>query len=133
MEQTENKTTFEFGPIQTKWLESLEAHPERQATSVLGFKNPDNTYKACCLGELGLIAGLCEWFSNKLIAKSNSQNLDVYLSEVYEEVGLYSENGNHKDNEYNQSLSFLNDNGKTWPQIAAIIRANPEDYFFKSI
>lgn len=29
----------------------------------------------------------------------------------------------------NNSLAYLNDNGKTWPQIADIIMADPSQYF----
>ncbi len=54
-----------LGPLQLKWIKSLERRPKRQTkgklgtrTSFLGFTL---SYKACCLGEGGLIAGVCNW------------------------------------------------------------------------
>lgn len=52
---------FRLGPLQTKWIQSLRDHPERQLKGSLGNRYADGSYKACCLGEAGLIAGVCFW------------------------------------------------------------------------
>lgn len=128
---------FKLGPIQTKWLQSLEAHPERQLKHRLGIKksSDDTSYQACCLGELGLIAGVCQWEGINLSTKKFSER-GVLLG-VYKELGLYSPHGDKKTFANHLvsrelSLAELNDSGTTWPEIAAIVRANPEGYFSKS-
>lgn len=122
---------FKFGPIQEKWLKSLEEHPERQAKQSLGYREKDGTYKACCLGELGLIAGICDFNEEGyLYAKCETQHTGL-LHDVYEQVGLINSSGSSRDKL--ESLSNLNDYYKTWPEIAAIVKANPELYFNKSV
>lgn len=127
---------FEFGPIQTKWLESLEQNPERQEKEKLGIIRPNDSYGACCLGELGLMAGLCEFNSKGelyVIGEKTSNSTGI-LSGVHEQVGLYSACGSPKKyNDGHSALTFLNDNKCTWPEIAAIIRANPTVYFSKPV
>lgn len=53
------------------------------------------------------------------------------LSHVYEQVGLIDSTGMATD--HNKALTQLNDGGNTWPEIAAIVRANPEHFFTKSV
>ena len=133
---------FKLGPIQTKWLESLEQHPERQNKNTLGKRYPDGSYTACCLGELGLIAGVCRWggLSDNVLIVTDLSAIDEYSANYldgtsYEEVGLYSARGRTRDgdNQDVNTLASLNDNSKTWPEIAAIVRANPAMYFKKSV
>lgn len=126
----EQQSTFTFGPIQTKWLESLEQHPERQLTERLGRKYDDGTYQACCLGELGLIAGLCKWDGIYLSTKYVNDMGE--LPDIYEELGLHNKVGDSLD-QSKLSLAELNDGGNTWPEIASIIRANPTNYLSKSV
>ena len=52
---------LELGPKQREWVESLRNNPERQLIGNLGEKYSDGTYKACCLGELGIVCGLLHW------------------------------------------------------------------------
>lgn len=122
--------TFKLGPIQEAWLQSLEQHPERQLQGALGKKNDDGSYKACCLGELGLIASLCEW-SNNILHIIGQPGLAFTLSNIYNKVGLRGSNGVAMPP--HDSLARLNDRGVTWPEIAAIVRANPESYFNESV
>lgn len=124
---------FKFGPLQEQWLQSLEQNPDRQLTGSLGRKELDGSYRACCLGELGLITDKCEWSGNFLIVKDDSDNVPstIILRNVHEDLGLNSESGlSITDNIL--SLSHMNDKGKTWPEIAAIVRTNPTSYFNKS-
>lgn len=129
------KKEFILGPIQTMWLENLEKYPERQARGALGTGRPDN-YTACCLGE-GLLCvarheGIpLENFFDKsgeireIDEKGNTSYASLHLN--FSKLGLITNWGH--SNRHTHSLASLNDHGKTWPEIAAIIRANPEMYF----
>lgn len=130
---------MELGPIQKAWLASLKEHPERQYVGALGRKEEGgDNYQACCLGEGGLIAGVCEWAdSGGLIIKDiyvpgSATHRGFYLSgNAYRELGLYGPKGEHRDSpdDLDKSLSGLNDAKKPWLEIANIIEANPEHYF----
>lgn len=116
-----------LGELQEKWLQSLEQHPERQMVRRLGQKSEDGSYSACCLGEAGLIAGVCEWRGSVLF-NSTSGSQAFLDHNAYMAIGLYNALGNPKDAQ-RVSLSHLNDNGTTWPEIAALIRKDPSMYF----
>lgn len=124
---------FKLGPIQKKWLKSLEQHPERQMSQALGTKLSDGTYQACCLGEGGLIAKVCEWKEDGKLKTIGGSSTGILDGESYRALGLLDEWGRRLDDDERYSLQTLNDSGKTWPQIAAILRANPEQYFNKSV
>lgn len=136
---------MELGKLQKFWLEQLRKHPERQLKGKLGEGTLDD-YKACCLGELHL----CNFrlkdepfpfigvrlFQN--LCNSDYRNNDVNLSYIYEEYGLRGGKGEFKKSitfkdEVYENLASLNDNGATWPEIADIIEANPENVFTKSV
>lgn len=123
---------FKLGPIQEKWLKSLEDHPERQMAGRLGLKTSEDTYTACCLGEAGLIAGVCEWNEYGMLLTKES-NDDGLLSGVYYSLGLRSASGKPLDTTMHDTLASLNDNGHTWPQIAKLLREHPEQYFTESV
>lgn len=126
---------FKIGPIQELWLQSLENNPERQGHGFLGKMNEDGNYNACCLGEYGLIAGVCIWSDNFLVETEGKSG--AFLRNSYEELGLYSSIGSSNINciytSDGRSLAHLNDFMVSWPKIAKIIRANPEHYLNKSI
>jgi hypothetical protein len=123
---------MELGPIQTKWIESLEKHPERQGYRELGRRNEGSEYyQACCLGEGGLIAGVCEWRDNRLYSISGHTS-GTLSGDAYKALGLYSATGMCFDGQ-GRSLADLNDDLVPWPEIAAILRRNPEVYFKESI
>jgi len=116
------------GPIQEQWLQTLEQHPERQLRHKLGHRT-DEGDKMCCLGQLGLLAGICEWHMKTL------KTIPLHLVNIlydFKSVGLYSGSGRSKDFAF-PALSKLNDSGKTWPEIAAIVRANPDHYFTHAV
>lgn len=125
------KQKFTFGPLQTAWLKSLREHPERQMRDLLGQRCSDGSYKACCLGEAGLIANVCMFNERGELRTKNGLISDCYLDDVYTSIGLRSRDGQRKD-DGNKELSHLNDTGYTWPQIADIIEAEPEQYFTES-
>lgn len=132
---------FELGPIQEAWLKRLEEHPERQDKEKLGVKHPDGTYTACCLGE-GLLT-LCEltsrvpaWSPDGTLFDGDSADpqwrSSLYLQNSWRELGLRSSAGLTADRL--TCLAELNDHPKTtWVDIAAAIRANPENFFTKSV
>ena len=121
---------FKLGPIQKKWLASLEKHPERQMKGCLGTRNENGTYKACCLGEGGLIAGVCI-FNKKNELVTRSGDYSVLSRSDFKALGLRNPTGNNKDNSL--CLAELNDDDLDWQMIAAIIRSEPEDFFIKSV
>lgn len=133
---------FELGPLQAKWIQSLRDHPERQMKYSLGERDLDGTYRACCLGEAGLIAGVCYWSEAGTLSTMDGEiaisHQVVLDNDSYKAIGLKSESGHTKNlsamkiipHEITQtSLSYYNDHGKTWPQIADIIMADPSQYF----
>lgn len=126
---------FKLGPLQEAWSKSLEKHPERQMKNKLGERTGD-TYLACCLGVAGLIAGVLEWDTvDNLCVKGAPGEITALTNESYLAIGLRSPTGTPYD-QFSQNseegfhaLSYLNDNGSTWPEIAAILREHPEQYF----
>jgi hypothetical protein len=132
---------MKLGPIQKAWLKSLREHPERQCSGKLGQKFNKN-YLACCLGEA--LITYCKMkkrripFTGEGILIDGSNDRTSYLSSSFEKLGLISSSGmSHSpfyiNNEEYYGLASANDNGVTWPQIADIIEANPENFFTKSV
>jgi len=115
------------GPIQRKWLNSLRNYPDRQMKEKLGEMQPDGTYRACCLGELCLIAGLGVWHNGTLIDQNRGYS---GLFSSFEQLGLRSAAGHLENKE--TSLSAMNDKYKTWPEIADFVEANFDKVFTKS-
>jgi len=139
---------MKIGPIQEQWLQRLEQHPELQMRGYLG-ELTTNGYLACCLGEYLLtykrimgedISRLFHngelWYSKRDNEKDGDKNLSSL--NIFTDLGLYDEVGSFEgDSEdggrkYN-SLAEMNDNGVSWPEIAAYIRKYPEMVFTKSI
>ena len=130
---------MKLGPLQEKWVETLEKYPERQTSEKLGILLSDGTYKCCCLGQ----ALLCLLESRNKEPTYILGNLSdgaegpdsVLTKDTFEALGLLSSIGRIKDITLNDnsSLAEANDNGVTWPEIAAFIRANPEAVFSKSV
>ena len=121
--------------LQEKWLVSLETSPaEKQTIGKLGVKVGDS-YAACCLGELHVIAckekglGMPFGFKDRIEDSDNGYRLTSYR-----EYGLRSGVGEFSkpivfNNRTYHSLSQLNDMGVSWKEIAKIIRDNPENVF----
>ena len=125
--------------IREAWLQELEEYPERQIEGHLGSKFPDGTEKYCCLGQLCKITISEE---NTEYKTGYSSEQDIYFKghslvlpvEVVNLVGLRSVGGDLKTpfsvkGKFYTSLSAMNDDAFTWPEIAAYIRANPENVF----
>lgn len=123
---------MKLGPIQKKWVKSLKENGHRQMRSRLGEKTK-NDYTACCLGELGLIAGVCRFDNHGALREKESDNYGT-LYNSYESLGLNCPSGGFAitDTEFS-NLANLNDNGHTWYDIACYIEAYPELFFNKSV
>jgi hypothetical protein len=128
------RKNIELGPVQKTWIASLRANQERQMTSQLGIRTPNSTeYKACCLGEGGLIAGVCHWNDANVLV-SNEHNFSLYLShDSYKALGLHDQIGSKFPfNNEEESLAYYNDHGRRWIEIADMLESNPSDFFVKS-
>lgn len=121
---------MELGPKQKQWLHNLRTYPERQGKFSLGEGTPES-YTACCLGELLLVCGLGKFVNGKLFDNPEIGPNCKYLYNSYSELGLRDHGGYPIDNK-GDSLAYMNDGGKKWPEIADIVEANPERYFTKS-
>jgi len=134
---------MKIGPLQERWLQSLEQNAERQCIRQLAKKNGDGSYQACCLGEAAIIAGIGQWGNEQpkhahtyLVNGDRSELAD----DAFEALGLRGPLGNFQDDKELkvgpakgvQTLSDANDGGATWPEIAAFIRANPGVVFEES-
>lgn len=131
--------TIKIGPLQEQWLQSLEQHPERQMYYWLGRQQEGGDYKACCLGEAGLVSGVCEWKNGKLCVKKeyvkNSPEGDrdyerTLNYDSHKVIGFRDEGGSNRDG--TKQLFNMNDENIPWPEIAAIIRKDPSDWFTHS-
>lgn len=122
---------FEFGPIQTAWLEALESGKYEQGTLHLKY---DNRY--CCLGVLCEVMGLPFGHSHgQGPAYSDgvtSSSAEVPLGAA-SRAGLNNGWGEIKGDDEHRSLIYLNDKKEfDFRQIAAFIRANPKKIFTKA-
>lgn len=111
-----------------KWVAALRSGEYKQGTGQLAGLYKGG-YKYCCLGVL------CEVYQKevggliveeKYRKKSYSGYALVLPPIVQEWVGLRTEEGNFHDGE---TLSFENDNGQTFEEIASLIESEPEGLF----
>lgn len=118
------------------WLTTLEQHPERQTTSVLGTSEG----KFCCLGQLCDL--LLEREVEEVSREDSEYDLYTYEGETEElpksvvkfmgfrdTLGELSEK--YVVDEANKfgCLATMNDGGVSWSDIAKFIRENPEKVF----
>ena len=115
----------QLGPNQTLWLEALRSNNYAQGSFSLRRDN-----KFCCLG-VG-----CDIFEIPSAPPTYSDGDTVYGRipegsaaplELIEILQLYGSVGMDINND--NSLAHLNDEGVTFPEIAARIAANPALYF----
>jgi len=133
---------FEFGPLQTKWLEALESGKYAQ-----GHRQLKNGNAYCCLGVLCELAelpftppkatGSYSWEYGFSFGANISNG---YLpTEFGETVGLRGCRGNLAEHFLDSagngvySLADCNDvAAMSFPEIAAYIRQNPKNVFTKA-
>lgn len=120
-----------LGPNQEKWLVAIESGAFIQGTLYLCKED-----KYCCLG-IG-----CVIFEN---IKKKKNKTDLYKfgdeegiygapKELIDILNLFTCYGDREDHltniKYkNNRLSFLNDSGRSFSEIAELIRSNPAAYF----
>lgn len=125
---------FELGPKQKEWLQALRDNPKQQHRGSLGKLKPNGTIGMCCLMKYASLnyEEDNEWRVSNAGRVCIGTELNSLPYQIWTELGLRSGLGESSDNGI-QSLSSMNDNGVTWPQIADHIEANPHQYFTKSI
>lgn len=155
------KNKQELGPRQLKWVEALEAHPERQTQQTLGTREKEYLkehfektgvkipYLACCLGEACVVKNKIQkktsvFNSYDVIEAGSGCKTFLSLSEVnyfgfYDEEGLILEKyrfkkylGKYLNGKIYDKLSLANDKGATWLQIAFFVRKYPQAVFKES-
>jgi hypothetical protein len=131
--------TQQLTPNQQQWITALRSGGYNQGTGCLhssdGF---------CCLGVaakefLTDDVVVAEHFSDYVSAEhmwSYDDETDMAPDYVMKALGLYDNNGTSEtqliapvDIADSLMLTTMNDNGKTFEQIADILEANPENYF----
>ena len=131
---------FEFGPIQTKWLEALESGKYKQGMGRLRCSG-DNKY--CCLGVLCEVAGLEYAPENSSYFFPGPDGVKTlytgYLPPKFaESIGLRSDQARLArswaiSGERYGTLTGANDSGEvSFAEIAAHIRHDPWNVFTKS-
>jgi hypothetical protein len=116
--------TQQLGPKQEAWLQALESGKYRQTRQVL---HDGEGY--CCLGVACVVEGVKPrqstdgetfWFEDDFASAPDS---------VAQALKLRGTDGERRDDSVEWMLTRLNDYGKTFAEIAAIIREEPEQYF----
>lgn len=109
---------YQLNELQEKWLEALESGKYAQGKGWLAREN-----RFCCLGVAAVVCGIDEGRID------HCKTLDSFLG-VRDALHLRSGVGSLGSNYSGMSLTGLNDeSGKTFPEIAAFIRANPDQVF----
>lgn len=114
-----------LGPNQLAWLEALESGKYQQGRDWLCY---DGRY--CCLGVAAKIFGVPERPSRhdcKRIVFDGSCTGATDM--IIETLAMRGPSGESDDDIDAKCLQMLNDGGKTFAEIAAIIRSDPAVYF----
>lgn len=115
---------YNFNKSQEKWLEALESGEYKRCTSQLcevNIKTGEEKY--CCLGVA------CELMvGKKKQYRDEDSSIKSYDGEECFLPGYVAKKLRFKENSQ-QELTCMNDNGKTFKQIAKYIRNNPEKVF----
>lgn len=127
-----NTEEYKFTDFQLEWLDALESGKYKQGKSKLKYTDGEGKCNFCCLG-VG-----CE-----LLNIENKCGLDGTF--VFEEDYVFLPPGkltnalklndstgaliNNSNDTYSFSLSYINDTGKSFKEIAKFCRENPEKVF----
>lgn len=131
----------QLGPLQRKWVMTLRKHPERQIKGRLG-KKENGTYKYCCLGQGGLIAGICK-FKGDVFFEIKSEN-NATLHYYSNKLGLFNKYGNiNYPTKYGRmsfepiELTSFNDSPTNewggWTDLSFMMEACPELFFSREV
>lgn len=120
-----------FGPVQRKWLRFLRDNPTLQHKKSLGTRWFDGTYKACCLGQFGLMTGICKWDGPNLLSDYGSMSFpgeeDMIRYGFYGSMAPYAE-----EISINPALTTINDRS-TWLDVYYTCINDPKGYFSKKV
>lgn len=122
------KRTFSLTPAQFRyrWVKALESGKYKQGKGSLHRINEEKEHEFCCLG---VACDLYKKLGGRLptIKKRDLVQYggcDIYLPPtVKDALGLSATNGSFASP---SSLADMNDNGKSFKEIAAVIRSKPE-------
>jgi len=117
---------MELGPKQLAWVEALESGKYDQATHGLGCSQG-----FCCLGVACEINNLerREDSSGDYRYFHGDMSNGAYLpGHFHEELGLRNNTGSNV-NKIFRSLAQMNDEGRSFADIAKTLREKPEQYF----
>ena len=129
---------MKLGPNQKKWIAALRANPEEQIRGFLGKTTDDDKKGFCCLGKGCDVLGIGIWEDSIFFVEGVRAFLPEYPRK---QLGLVDYSGTAKVSHHEKlnelyssfSLSEMNDEGKTWSEIADILEKHPEAFFFKSV
>ena len=114
-----------MGPNQERWLNALESGDYEQCQEFLHLKGKGH----CCLGvACELFMGPPTFNNDDSVVGRWDGTSGVAPWTVQVALGLFDDEGSSTDG---SSLTGLNDSGKTFGEIAAIIRSSPSDWFFE--
>lgn len=119
---------FQYSAEQELWLHDLETTTEPQTKGYLHLIQAEGLREPgfCCLGRCCVVLGLPEDTSGPYGIFDGRHG--VLPRTALTKLGLRETEGPHRDHKAN-SLVDLNDNGKSFAEIAAIIRSDPWGYF----
>lgn len=109
--------------IAKKWIAALESGEFKQAKNKL----EDKSGACCCLGvlcNLALVEGVCD-YENRCVYKYFDDNTIVLPESVLSWSGMKSVNGKIKS--IGTDLATLNDDGKTFKEIAQLIKKHQKE------
>jgi hypothetical protein len=122
----------QFGPIQRAWLRFLRDNPDKQLRTKLGYRNSStgDNYKACCLGQFGLMVGICKWNDYTLLSLHGSVNFPDESDMI--KYGFRDVNARHENFEKYPNLVNINDS-RTWLDVYYACINDPKGYFTKKV
>jgi hypothetical protein len=124
--------TQQLTPNQKKWIKALRSGEYTQTTSYL-----HNREGSCCLGvaaqefitDFVVVAEVPASYKYGMSTSYSGENKSA-PGYVVDALGLYDEEGNPAQySSRKEALVVLNDEGRSFGEIADILEANPEDYF----
>ena len=121
--------------VKKLWIKALRSGKYRQGTNALCRRDGHKHLKYCCLGVLCDLAvksgiatkGSYNEESNKASFEEDETN---FLPKVVQDwAGLKDRTGKFNKGDYSNDLAILNDDGKSFKEIADIIEKEPEGLF----
>lgn len=113
-----------LGPNQLAWIEALESGKYKQGQ---GAMRDDDAH--CCLAVGCVVANIpAIQFPSGRWAFGAAQDSGTAPIELVEHLSLHGDCGDTKPVS-GKALTLLNDHGKSFAEIAAIIRSDPSVYF----